>query len=219
MIVLDRVSTRLILFNTHIMSSKRVLYRRDTLYVGNWRRNALGWLNGELPKRCYSEPARRRIERLIAVLQTLIELRRSFKTVKRYPSTNGFARLTLQIPTEAASAIRFVEKLMRRYPSWPVLGWDKEGNLSFGRLSHHLKRAEQEEAEAALAVMSLAEVNELIWLRRCLCKKWFFACRKTQKSCSSTCRHRLYEQTDRFRANRRKYMKRYYRLKRSGKVK
>ena len=119
----------------------------------------------------------------------------------------------------AASAIRFVEKLMRRYPSWPVLGWDKEGNLSFGRLSHHLKRAEQEEAEAALAVMSLAEVNELIWLRRCLCKKWFFACRKTQKSCSSTCRHRLYEQTDRFRANRRKYMKRYYRLKRSGKVK
>lgn len=201
------------------MPNERVLYRRDTLHVGNWRQNALAWLNGDLPKRYYSEPARRRIERLIESLQTLIHVRRSFKTIKQYPPANGFARLDIQMPTEAANAIRFVGKLMRRYPSWPVLGWDKEGNLSFGRLSEHLKRADEEEAEAALAVMSLAEVKELIWLRRCLCKKWFFACRTTQKSCSSTCRHRLYEQTEKFRASRRKYMKRYYRLKRSGKVK
>ncbi len=201
------------------MSKKRVLYRRDTLYVGNWRENALGWLNLNLPKRYCSEPARRRIERLIDALQTLIQLRPSFKTIERHPSTTGFTRLTIKMPREAADAIGIVEKLMRRYPSWPVLGWDGEGNLSFGRLSTQLKRAQEEEAEAALAVMSLAEVNELIWLRRCLCEKWFFASRKNQRSCSAKCRHRLYEQTEGFKSKRRKYMKRYYRLKQSGRVK
>jgi hypothetical protein len=201
------------------MSTKRVLYRRDTLYVGNWRENALGWLNGDLPKRYYSSPARRRIERLIDALQTLIQLRRSFKTIERGPSNGGFTRLTIQMPADAANAIKLVEKLMRRYPSWPVLGWDAAGNLSFGRLSTQLNRAQEEEAEAALAVMSLAEVNELPWLRRCLCTKWFFARRKTQRSCSAKCRHKLYEQTEGFRVRRRKYMRRYYRLKRSGKVK
>lgn len=201
------------------MSRKRVLHKRDTLYVGNWRENALGWLNGSLPKRYYSEPARRRIEQLIEALQTLIRLRHSFKTIERHPSTSGFTRLTVQMPGEAANSIKLVEKLMRRYPSWPVLGWDTEGNLSFGRLSSRLKRAEEEEADAALAIMSLAEVNELMWLRRCLCEKWFFACRRNQRSCSANCRHRLYEQTERFKAKRRKYMKRYYRLQRLGNVK
>jgi hypothetical protein len=105
-----------------------------------------------------------------------------------------------------------------------MLGWDGRGNagfknVSFGRDFGPMKRADQEEAAAAEAVMSLAEVNELVWLRRCLCGKWFFAVRKAQKSCSANCRHKLYEQTERFKAKRREYMKRYNRLQRSGKVK
>ena len=201
------------------MSQKRVLHKRDTLYLGNWKDNALRWLNGELPKRYYSPKAHRRIEQLIDSLQTLIQLRRSFKTIERNLPQSGLQRLTIQMPTEAASSIKIVQRLMRRYPSWPVLGWDGDGNLSFGRLSAHLKRAQEEEAEAALAIMSLAEVNELTWLRQCLCKKWFFARRKDHRSCSANCRHKLYEKTEGFRTRRRKYMRRYYQLQRSGKVK
>jgi hypothetical protein len=189
------------------MSIKRVLYKRDTLYVENWRENALLWLNGNLPRRYYSGPARRRINQLVEALQQLSR-----------PNAAGL-RGRGRIPNEAFRSIKIVMRLLSRYPSWPTLGWDKEGNLSFGVDFGRLKRAAEEEAEAALAVMSLAEVNELIWLRRCLCGTWFFAHRKTQKSCSANCRHRLYEQTEAFKAKRRRYMKRYYRLQRSGTVK
>jgi hypothetical protein len=189
------------------MSIKRVLYKRSTLYVENWRENALHWLNEDLPRRYYTGPARRRINQLIGALQSLSR-----------PNA-AFIRGTGKIPKKAFHSISVAMKLISRYPSWPTLGWDKEGNLSFGVDFGRMKRAEEEEAEAALAVMSLAEVNELIWLRRCLCGKWFFARRKTQGSCSANCRHKLYEQTEGFKAKRRKYMRRYYRLQRSGKVK
>lgn len=201
------------------MSTKRVLYKRDTLHVGNWRDNILAWLNEDLPKGYYSAPARRRIEQLIEALRTLIRLRSSFKTISAGPSRGGFSPVTIKMPREAHNSIMIVQRLMRRYPSWPTLGWDREGNLSFGRLSDRLRRSEEEEAEAAIAVMSLAEVNELRRLRRCLCGKWFFARREAQKSCSANCRHRLYEQTEKFRARRRRYMKQYYKLQHSGKVK
>jgi hypothetical protein len=203
------------------MSNKRVLYKRNGLYVGNWRENALHWLNGDLQKRYYSNSARRRIDQLIEALQTLSRLKPSFKEIERASSdtTAPFSRISIQMSSEARDAIKIVERLISRYPSWPTLGLDKEGNLSFGRLSSRLKRADEEEAEAALAVMSLAEANELIRLRRCLCGRWFFACRKAQRSCSANCRHKLYEQTEGFKAKRRKYMQRYYRLQRSGKVK
>jgi len=204
-----------------MMPKKRVLYRRQTLYVENWRENILGWLNGKLPTRYCSKPARRRIEQLIAALQGLIRLRHHIKTIKREPPdpTSWFTRITVQMPSEASDSIRIIQRLIARYPSPPILGWDKEQNLTFGSVFTHLKRAEEEEAEAALAVMSLAEVNELTWLRQCLCGNWFFACRKTQRSCSPSCRHKLYEQTEKFKAKRRRYMKRYYRLQRSSKVK
>jgi len=180
------------------------------------------WLNRDLPRRYYSKPACRRIEQLIDALQKLGRLLPYFKTIERHPPaepTAGFTRITLQIPSEALSSIKIVERLIRRYPSWPVFGWDPKKNVTFGQDFGPMKRADQEEAEAALAVMNLAEVNELIWLRRCLCGTWFFARRKAQKSCSANCRHKLYEQTERFKAKRRKYMKRYYALQRSGKVK
>jgi len=206
------------------MSTKRVLYKRETLYVGNWRENALLWLNEELPRRYYSKAARRRIEQLIETLQRLPRLMGHVRTIKRLPPQGCFKVSSIAMPEETHKSIRIVERLLRRYPSWPMLGWDGRGNLgfenvSFGRDFGQMKRADQEEAAAAEAVMSLAEVNELVWLRQCLCGKWFFAVRKAQKSCSANCRHKLYEQTERFKAKRRKYMKRYYGLQRSGKVK
>jgi len=199
------------------MSTKRVLQRRETLFIENWRANVLGWLNGRLPKRYCSAPARRRVEQLIASLQTLSRAVPHFKTVSEEPSNDPFRKTVVQMPTEACTAVELIQKLMRRYPSWPSLGWNKN-NVEFGHVFSYLRRSEEEEAEAALAVMSLAEVSELSPLMRCLCGRWFFARRRNQRSCSPQCRHKLYEQTDKYKAKRRKYMKGYYRLKRSGKV-
>jgi hypothetical protein len=203
------------------MSLKRVLYQRETLRVANWRENALRWQNQDLPKNYCSPLARRRISQLIEALQTLSRKKRFFKKVKprSLATTATFVRIAIRMPREASDAIKTVDRIISRYPSWPTLGWDEEGNPSFGQLSDRLKRADEEEAEAALAVMSLAEVNELIWLRQCLCGRWFFARTKRQKSHTATCRHKLYEQTEKAKAKRRKYMRRYYRLQRLRNVK
>ena|SRR5215471_2434693 len=194
------------------MPAKRVLYRREILYVENWRENVLLWLNNHLPRPCYTEAACRRIEQLVFALQNVCDV-----TVRWRGQRSG--RAMLRIPPETATAIDTVVKLIRRYPEWPVLGWDSKGNISFGSDRGPLKRRDEEEAEAAFAVVKLAEVNELTWLRRCLCGTWFFARRKAQKSCSANCRHKLYERTEAFKAKRRRYMRQYYQLQRSGKVK
>jgi hypothetical protein len=40
-----------------------------------------------------------------------------------------------------------------------------------------------------------------------------------QTACTTRCRHRKYEQSEAFKAMRRKYMREYHALKKSGKVK
>ena len=74
----------------------------------------------------------------------------------------------------------------------------------------------------SLAAHSLCEIayrRELDRLRTCLCGTWFFASRVDQRSCSAACRKSKHQQTDAFKEKRRIYMREYYKLKNSGKVK
>jgi hypothetical protein len=75
------------------------------------------------------------------------------------------------------------------------------------------------ESLAAHAVIHLAERHLLDRVGRCICGKYFFANFCHQRSCSAVCRHKNYEQTEHFKNARREYMRNYYRLKKSGKVK
>ena len=75
------------------------------------------------------------------------------------------------------------------------------------------------ESLAALGVIELTKRNLLARIRRCICGNWFSAHFAHQQSCSAKCRHKNYEQSEEFKANRRIYMRNYYRLKTSGKVK
>jgi hypothetical protein len=68
-------------------------------------------------------------------------------------------------------------------------------------------------------VTNLAENGLLEMVRICQCQRWFFARREDQKACSPVCRHKNYEQTEEFKTKRRAYMRGYYALKKSGKVK
>jgi hypothetical protein len=75
------------------------------------------------------------------------------------------------------------------------------------------------ESFAAYAIRQLAERKLLNRVRQCICGNYLFANFPNQRSCSPACRHRVYEQTEHFKAKRRAYMRAYYRLKVSGKVK
>lgn len=77
------------------------------------------------------------------------------------------------------------------------------------------------------AIESIAIHNAIELARRgllqriisCECSRWFFAKFLHQKFCSVRCRKRHHARSDSFKAARRAYMRRYYRLKVSGKVK
>jgi hypothetical protein len=75
------------------------------------------------------------------------------------------------------------------------------------------------ESVAAHSIIELAKRGLLDRLHQCDCGKWYFARFAHQRSCSVACRRRVYEKTEKFKSKRRKYMRKYYRLKNSGKVK
>jgi hypothetical protein len=183
------------------MQDKRVLNKRETKSVENCRENVLSWLNDELPARAYSKGGRQRIDRLLALLKEFSCLVAKRRQTKRFLSAGAE-----------------LNKLIMPYPSWKLVVW-KEGALDFGENFSLVKGPTEMEAATAHCAMDLAELNDLDRLRRCICGKWFFAVRRAQQSCSGRCRHRLYEQSAAFKAKRRAYMRKYYRLKVSGKVK
>jgi hypothetical protein len=75
------------------------------------------------------------------------------------------------------------------------------------------------ETEAVMCVLQLALRDELDRVRGCDCGKFFFAHRIDQRYCSTKCRVRFNQSSEEFRAKRRTYMRKLYRLKKSGKVK
>jgi hypothetical protein len=64
----------------------------------------------------------------------------------------------------------------------------------------------------------LARAKLLNRVQECRCGMWFYAKFKHQHFCSGRCRKKHYESSETFKSERRDYMRRYYRLKTSGKV-
>jgi hypothetical protein len=69
-------------------------------------------------------------------------------------------------------------------------------------------------------ILELIDQNAVNKIRRCKqCAKWYFARVSQQEFCSSLCRGKAHAQTEPFKERRRSYMRDYYRLQQSGKVK
>jgi hypothetical protein len=69
-------------------------------------------------------------------------------------------------------------------------------------------------------VLDLINQRAVHKIRRCQqCRKWYFGRFSHQEFCSNLCRDKHHAGTEAFRERRRKYMRDYYRLKKSGKVK
>jgi hypothetical protein len=75
------------------------------------------------------------------------------------------------------------------------------------------------ELVAAHSIIELAKLGLLSRIIKCDCGKWYFARFQHQRCCSDACRRKLYEKTPAFKKARREYMRQYYWLKKSGKVK
>ena len=67
--------------------------------------------------------------------------------------------------------------------------------------------------------IALAKIGLLGRVMSCGCGRWFFAKFAHQRFCSPRCRKKNHESSEEFKAARRAYMRQYYRLKVSGKVK
>jgi hypothetical protein len=122
-------------------------------------------------------------------------------------------------PAGVDREIESIQQILGEYPMKPTvyLFGMRGGGLKFDLRG--AGRRPPGENRAVDSVIDLAKDGLLTRVRSCVCGRWYFADRKNQSSCSPACRHRKYEQTESFKAMRRKYMREYYALKKSGKVK
>jgi hypothetical protein len=165
----------------------------------------LEWLNADVPVPAAPE-SRECISSLIMDMMQAIEVHR-----KHRPCEKRVKRQQAEL----------AEKLRQRFLKYPVCRFPVFHSSGVTIRRANLINSSKQAGEATLAhvVLDLAELGKLTDLKRCICQRWFLGRRKDQRACSAKCRHKYYEQTEAFKAHRRKYMMDYNELKRSGKVK
>ncbi len=180
----------------------RLAYKndRELLLAGIAFENVLDWLNGSEATRA----SRKRIRELIEDLRVIAS-----------PATLE-ALHQKHLPEELAQILLRTNKFLANYPTTPLIGWNPRGYLEFGQ--DFERRRLELEGGVAYSLISIAELGLVDRIRKCICGVWFQARRRNQRSCSSTCRHKVYAETPAAKARRREYMRAYYRLKTSGMV-
>lgn len=76
-----------------------------------------------------------------------------------------------------------------------------------------------DDLDALLSIVRLGQFGYLSRLKQCPCKRWYFDRLRSQQFCSAKCRQQMFSKSEKFKAHRREYMRRYYKLKASGIVK
>ena len=171
----------------------------------------IGWLSGQPCSTLHGKSSKASIKRILALLETLKQL---LEEVSRLP---GWARMEDRKPRVEVRTRELNERLAL-YASTPTFtlydgrSWGIDDALDTFRIPIG-------ESLAARSLVEIAYRQELDRVRTCLCGTWFYASRLDQRSCSPSCRKTKHQQTDSFKEKRRLYMRNYYRLKNSGKVK
>jgi hypothetical protein len=115
-----------------------------------------------------------------------------------------------------------LEELNTRFEEFgasPLMMLDSQGKFVLSRSMMGSRRRSMVEAMLAHDITSLMSDGLLNRIRLCICNAWFFARSDRQRSCSGKCRHKLYEQSEKYKVKRKNYNHAYYLLKKSGKVK
>jgi hypothetical protein len=158
------------------------------------------WLNGETRPRAPEQASRR-----------IADLLDSLKKITPYWEHGNPQGVNL-----ADLVKKYTEKL-KFYKGHPVLGFDSHGRPE---LHWFAAKAGIEEGQALGAIFSLGREGLLGNLRRCdECRRWIFARFSHQRFCpGGRCRERYFKSSEKWKAHRRAYSKKLYRLHKSGKV-
>jgi hypothetical protein len=169
--------------------------------------NLIEWLNQESPPELGKNTAasRRRVLDLIG------NVHNALTAIKEWPSFD-------LVPTRRVG--RLADELNARLSEYPTItifspdydSWLIEDGAMGGKYPDG-------ESLAVHSVIRLAETRLFYRIADCECGRWFFSRFAHQHFCSERCRKRHHEQSEEYKAGRREYMRRYYRLKVSGKVK
>jgi hypothetical protein len=173
------------------------------------------WLNGKGDNN--SRRSRERIQDLLECLREVIALVESVPQDFNWPNA-GLSKFHRPRPEgfdELENELHSRLSIYVTYPAFETYVWGPE----WGFDDVICGRTPAGESVAAHSIIAVAKLGLLDRIRMCDCGKWFFARFLHQRSCSATCRRHVYEKTQKFKAKRRKYMREYYRLKKSGKVK
>jgi hypothetical protein len=170
------------------------------------------WLNG-LPYE-----GRRQMDAETAKLRMLILIDRAKQIHEAYnrgPKQFGDMRMTDAL----RRSINVLNGRLRQFSAAPSISVDAAGELVLGRSMKRSGRLFVMEANVTYQVLLLLTHGMLDRVRQCICGKYFFATRDISRSCSAKCRHKLYEQSETYKAKRKTYNREIYLLKKSGKVK
>jgi len=176
------------------------------------------WLNGESSdsQRYFGKPTKPSRLRIATLLREINDAVAALAVMdQETPDLDYF-----DYPQPAMERrINRIQRLLDDYPTRrtiEVADRDRASVLHFDYATWG-KRPPGEQV-AVWSLTDLASKGLLNMVQQCGCGQWFFARRADQKACSPKCRHKNYEQTDEFKTKRREYMREYYALKNSGKV-
>lgn len=160
-----------------------------------------------------TKASRNRIHALITAIQ---ELNKLLKEGPYYDRLNTFVH-NKKFASKVQRLQDEINTRLERYPTVPCLLADT-GNILVAEDSIS-GACPVGESVAAYDVLDLAKMGLVDRISLCICGKYFFQNLENQRFCSGPCRHKNYEQSEEFKARRREYMRKYYKLKTSGKVK
>jgi predicted RNA-binding Zn ribbon-like protein len=165
------------------------------------------WLNGVTPigyPETITKLKKKRILDLIAVA------RQAFDAHQRGPK---------KFASEVVSLTDQLNDFLENYRAAPLMDLDPSGKWTVKRSMMRTGSRSMVETALAHEITVLMSNGLLDRIRLCICNTWFFARSDRQRSCSGKCRHKLYEQSEKYKAKRKNYNRAYYLLKKSGKVK
>ncbi|HEY6407294.1 MAG TPA: hypothetical protein VIY29_07500 [Ktedonobacteraceae bacterium] len=111
-------------------------------------------------------------------------------------------------PNETLTAA--LNKALGKYVSRPHIWFYDDSMFVSEEPVRQAAAPPQGEIAAAYALVRLAQYGILSRLKICPCDKLFLPGRKGQKNCSAACSRKQYNNTERAKAHRRDYMRKYY---------
>jgi hypothetical protein len=165
------------------------------------------WLN----KETRPEPSSKALKRISLLLSLFTDLARYFPLRSRMKDDDpSWGKIF--------AAEKQLDRKLKFYRGVPILWYDKEGpKLNWGATNPKLG---SHEMQAFDALLKLAREGLIGSVRQCeQCQRWIFARFRHQRFCpDGRCREKYFRSSESWKAHRRAYAKKLYRIHQSGKV-